>query len=322
MNRMRGVVAMVALGACLWEPLIAMAGPRSGGSFGGRGGFRSSSAPSSRSYSTGRSPTRSFGGGTNVIVTPGFGLGWGGASYGYGYGGGGGMLGTLLIFGFLGIGAFMVVRAVRRSQRQVVSGPWGNNDDDQIDATPERAFVYKLQLGLGRSARGIRARLEKFAAEGDTASEAGLASLLQQTSLELMREKDSIRYGTVEANGPMSLTNGETKMNSLALGERSRFAVERVRGADGNVRRSEAAATSSPDALEYVVVTVVVATRTPLPDLKPVTDRESLEAGLGQLGGVPPQGLLGLEVIWTPADADDALTETDLLTSYPTLRGV
>lgn len=322
MNRFRGAVLLVALGAFLLEPLMALAGPRSGGSFGGRGGFRSSSS-SSRSYSSGRSPSRSFGGGTNVIVTPGFGFGLGGGSYGYGYGGGGGgMLGTLLVFGLLGMGAFMVIRAVRRSQRQVVSGPWGGDDEGHVESAPDRAFVYKLQMGLGRSARQIRARLEKFAAEGDTASEAGLVSLLQQTSLELMREKDSIRYGAVEANGPMSLTNGETKLNSLALGERSRFQVERVRGADGNVRRSEAAATSSPDALEYVVVTVVVATRTPLPDLKPVTDRESLEAGLGQLGGVPPQGLLGLEVIWTPADADDALTETDLLTSYPTLRGV
>ena len=32
--------------------------------------------------------------------------------------------------------------------------------------------------------------------------------------------------------------------------------------------------------------------------------------------------LLGLEVIWTPADPEDSLTETDLMTTYPELRSI
>jgi uncharacterized membrane protein len=292
-------------------PALALAA-RSGSSFGGRS-FRSSggfSTPRSRSYSSG-------GGSHSFFFLPSF--GWGG----YGYGGGGGF-GSLLVIAVLGFAAFSLVRAVRRHRASSTGSGWGlmSGDDDEATEAPGRAYVYKMQVALGRSARGIQDRLARFAAEGDTSSEAGLASLLQQTALELMREKDSIRGATVEATGPLSLTNAESRLNGLALTERSRFQVERVRGADGKVRHSQAAAEEAKEALEYVVVTVVLATRNPLGKWKTVTDRADVDLYLGQLGAVAANGLLGLEVVWTPADANDSLTETDLMTTYPDMRSV
>ena len=239
-----------------------------------------------------------------------------------GYGGG---FSSLMVLAVLGIAAFSLVRVARRF-RGSGSGGWGLQNDDQsedeISVVPGRAYVYRLQAALGRSARGIQDRLARFASEGDTSTEAGLASLLQQTALELMREKDSIRYAGSDGGGPMSLANAETKMNGLALAERSRFQVERVRGADGHVRRSEAAAEEGKEALEYVVVTLVVATRTPMGSWKGITDRSDLDLSLGQLGGVSATGILGLEVVWTPADPNDSMTETDLMTTYPELRSL
>lgn len=294
-------------------PALAFAAPRSGASFGGRS-FRSSGG-----FSTPRART-SYGGGNShsVFFLPSFGWGWGGL----GYGGGG--FGSLLVIAVLGFAAFSLVRAVRRHRAATTGTPWGvmSGDDDEEAAPAGRAYVYKMQVALGRSARGIQDRLAKFAGEGDTSTEAGLASLLQQTALELMREKDSIRAAAVEGAGPMNLTNAETKLNGLALAERARFQVERVRGADGQVRRSSAEAEEGKEALEYVVVTVVVATRTPLGTWKTVTERSDVDLYLGQLGGVSSSGLLGLEVIWTPADPNDSMTETDLLTTYPDLRSV
>jgi uncharacterized membrane protein len=182
--------------------------------------------------------------------------------------------------------------------------------------------VYKLQVGLGRSARGIQQRLEQFATSGDTSTEAGLASLLQQSALELLREKDSIRYAGADASGPMSLTNAETKLNSLALSERSRFAVERVRSADGRLNRAQEGAVEGKEALELVLVTLIAATRVPLGSFKTVTSHQEIEALLSELGGMAGNGLLGLEVVWTPADPDDSLTETDVMTTYPELRSL
>ncbi len=308
---------------------------RSGGSFSGRGGFRSGggsfrSAPRS-------APSRGPGG-TNVVVVPGGGFGFSPFGYGLGYGLGGG---SWLMMGMLGVGALVAFRAVRMSRmrrieevgadgrqltgaqrRALPAAGGGYDDDDEVGYTPDRTYVYRVQLGLGRSARALQQRLEQFAAEGDTASETGLAQLLNQTALELLREKESIRYGSAEGAGPLNMANGEAKLNGWALAERSRYQVERVRGAEGKVRRSEAPQASSGEVLEYLLITVVVATRSPVPALTKLGELSDLDVVLRELGGIPAGALLGLEVIWIPADPDDALTESEMLTSYPDLRSL
>lgn len=311
MARIRKIVitsVFVGLLAMLIAPALSEARPRSGSSFGGR---------SFRTPSTQTSP-RSYGSrGPNVVIFPGF--GWGFMPFGFGGGG------SLLMLAALGLGAFYVVRAVKRAHANGSFGNGGHEDDEHdgyASAASQKVYVNKLQLALGRSARGLQNRLTKFAEEGDTGTEQGLAQLLSQTAVELMREKDSIRYGEFSASGPHNLTQGETKLNGLALAERSRFNVERVRNAGGQVRRAAETAAESPEVLEYIVVTVIAATRQPLGKWKEVNDRETLEEVLGTLGGVPASNIMGLEVIWTPADPEDSLTETDLLTTYPQMRGV
>ena len=311
------VLALVVL-----LPTLALAGPRSGGSFSGRSGFRT--APR---YDNRRDDRNTYGGGSgsHFIFLPGW--GWGG---GYGYGGGMGLIGTVFVLAAVAIGASMVMRAVRRSRAGGPGGAGGgiaslfgsssSNDDSLV--LQGRAFVYKLQLALGRSARGVQDRLAVFAAQGDTSSEAGLAALLQQSALELLRNKDSIRYAAAEGRGPMTLTNAETAMNGVSLAERSRFQVERVRVADGRAARSDAPAEEGKEALEMVVVTLIAAMRTPLERFRAVSTADELAALLSELGGVSASGLLGLEVIWTPADANDSMTETDVMTTYPELRSL
>lgn len=317
-HRVAGWLKVLVLAVVMLLPTLALAGPRSGGSFGGRLGFRSGggmTAPRS-SYSGGGSNYYG-GGGSHFFFLPSW--GWGG-----GYGGVG-LFGTLFVLVAVGIGAAMVMRAVRAARAGGGGAPWGfptQGEHDEGAAVSGRAYLYKLQLALGRSARGIQERLSQFAAQGDTSSEAGLAALLQQSALELLRNKDSIRYAAAEARGPMSLTNAETAMNGVSLSERSRFQVERVRVADGRIARSDAAAEEGKEALELVVVTLVAATRAPLARFRPVGSPDELAALLSELGGVSPDGLLGLEVIWTPADANDSMTETDVMTTYPELRSL
>jgi uncharacterized membrane protein len=312
-------VLLVALSTFL--SAVAFAGPRSGGSFGSRQGFRSGggySSPSSPGYSGGGygspySGGYGYGGGSHFLFFPSFG------GYGLGYGGGFGLFGVLAAVAVVGL----VIRAVRAGR--AASANRGYYGDGEVVAMPGRAYLYRLQLALGRSARGIQDRLADFAAQGDTESEAGLAALLQQTALELLREKDSVRYLGTDARGPMSLTNAETAMNAMALAERSRFQVERIRAAGGRVSRSAAAAEEGKEALELVVVTLVAATRTPLDKFGSpgsTGSPEELSALLSELGGVSPDAILGIEVVWTPADPNDSMTETDVMTTYPDLRSL
>src|SRR4051812_10474930 len=111
MKTTRSVRALLAvlLVLTMWAlPAIALAGPRSGGSFSGRSGFRSSPSFSTpRSYS---SPGYGYnGGGSHFIFAPGWGWGWGG-----GYGGGMGLFGTLMVVAVVGYAAYSISRAVRR----------------------------------------------------------------------------------------------------------------------------------------------------------------------------------------------------------------
>ena len=312
------LVAVLAVLGLLASPTLALAGPRSGGSFGGRLGFRSSPGLNMpRSYSGGGS--NYYGGGPNIHIFPGWGWGWGG----FGYGGGFGLFGSVLTLVIIGVAVASIARAVRASRGGGVASPWyGRGGDDEPEVMPGRAYVYKLQLALGRSARGIQDRLADFAAQGDTTTEVGLAALLQQTALELLREKDSIRYASADARGPMSFTNAETAMNGMALAERGRFQVERVRSAGGRVARSDAPAEEGKEALELVVVTILAATRTPLEAFGAPISTENLGALLSELGGVSPDAILGIEVVWTPADPNDSMTETDVMTTYPELKSL
>jgi uncharacterized membrane protein len=319
-RRIAGWLKVLVLALVVLMPALALAGPRSGGSFGGRLGFRSgggyNSAP--RSYSGGGNNYYGGGSGSHFIFMPGW--GWGGMGYG-----GASLFGTLFVLVAVGIGASMLMRAVRARQAAGPGGggvPWGMPDAEEAAVMQGRAYVYKLQLALGRSARSIQDRLAEFAAQGDTTSEAGLAALLQQSALELLRNKDSVRYASADARGPMTLTNAETAMNAVSLAERSRFQVERVRVADGRSARSDVPAEEGKEALELVVITLVASTRTPLERFRTLGSADELAALLSELGGVSPSGLLGLEVIWTPADANDSMTETDVMTTYPELRSL
>jgi uncharacterized membrane protein len=76
------------------------------------------------------------------------------------------------------------------------------------------------------------------------------------------------------------------------------------------------------EALELIVVTLLLATRTPLPSVASIDSPDDLAKLLSTLGGVSPDGLLGLEVVWTPADPNDSMTETDVMTTYPELRSL
>src|SRR6185369_17694219 len=144
------ILTVLAVLTIVLLPALALAGPRSGGSFGGRLGFRSGSGFSApRSYST---PGYS-GGGSHFIFAPGW--GWGG----YGMGGGLGLFGTVLVVAVLGYAAVAVARAVRRA-RQGGAGAgdpmsWGQGYDDEAVASG-RAYVYRLQVALGRSGRGVQ----------------------------------------------------------------------------------------------------------------------------------------------------------------------
>src|SRR5215213_2382278 len=103
---MRWLARVLLLGsflALVMAPALADAAPRSGGSFSGRGGFRSGGG----SFSRGPAPAPGgYSRGPNVVIFP----GWGFLPFG-----GGGGIGSVMMVGLLGLGAVLLLRSIRRS---------------------------------------------------------------------------------------------------------------------------------------------------------------------------------------------------------------
>jgi uncharacterized membrane protein len=327
-RRSRWVIVL----AC-FASATAAATPRGGGSFGGRGGFRSSS-PSSSSGSGGTfrsSPPPStnpgYGGGSGPIIVnngPGYFGGYGYRGY-YGVGDGGALIVFILVVAVAGA----VVWAMRNARRRSLASPVGTGDEyesaegaEGVAASARRAWVVRLQLALGRAA-GVRLqqRLAELAETGNTSTVEGLVGLLQATTLELMRDRESIAQAALSSEGPLDDGAAERRFGGLALQERARFQVERVRAADGRKTHDTAAEPESLQAMEYLVITLVVASRVPIAGRK-LDSADQAAATLTELGALDPDSLLALEVIWTPADPTDSLTTDDLLAHFPDLTPV
>ncbi|GBG72319.1 hypothetical protein CBR_g11898 [Chara braunii] len=316
------VIAALVLFLVLQMPNVALAA-KSGGRMGGRSFSSQGSGGPARVYSArpgaGRgmfsapysAPSPFFGGG-------GFGWGWSpffyrGPTVVVGGGGGGGLF-TLLLFGV--VAAFLF---------QTVSGFLS---DMSVDGSTsllggERISVVKLQVGLLGLARSLQRDLDRIADRADTSSPRGLHYVLQETVLALMRHPDYCVYGTSSAQTYRGVEKGEERFNQLSLEERSKFEEETMVNVDSRVRRSSLSSLGKERfSNEYIVVTILVAADGDIKVPSRLNNLDDLRAALSKLGAIPADQIQAVEILWTPQDMGDTLTERQMLRDYPQLRSL
>lgn len=297
-------VILLGLVAVLWFSQADAALAARGGRIGG-GGF---SAPR-RSV-----PTRTY--------RPPAGGGFGGG-FGFpflipffGFGGGGGLFSLFIM---LAIAGFLV-----RTIRSVTSGE-GDGYGGGYVATPKLS-VAKVQVGLLAEARTLQDDLNRIARSADTSSSAGLAQVLQETTLSLLRHPEYWVYGAAESN-QARLDAAEAEFNRMALAERSKFTEETLSNVNNQLRQAEAkgelAKTASGELAasqpgEYIVATLIVGAEGDL-KLPKVTSSNDLRQAISQIGSVSGDRLLALEVLWTPQADGDTLSHDDVVMNYPKL---
>jgi uncharacterized membrane protein len=283
---------------------------------GGRMGGGSFRMPSSRSYGA---PTRTY---QPPVGGGGY---YGGGGFGFpfiipffGFGGGFGGLFTILIF-------FAVANFLVSTVRRIQSG-------DSLDGTPASptVTVSQLQLGLLADAKTLQADLDRIAQAADTGSSAGLAQVLQETTLSLLRHPEYWVYAKANTQ-QVALESAELSFNRLAITERSKFSAETLSNVNNLLKQGDrpkelnstgelaqpTLADQQPG--EYIVVTLITASegKQPLPT---VNDSGDVRRALSQLGAIPAEKLLALEVLWTPQAEADTLSSDDMLTQYPDLK--
>lgn len=310
-------VALVMATALIFGPMqSAEAASSMGGGRMGGGSFR---APA-RTYSAPRS-TYSRGG------------------YNRGYGGGGiGMPFIFPFFGGFGMGGGLVtllmVIVVANFLMQALQTTQENRAE--AAATNPNVSVAKLQVGLLAEAKQLKTELNQLAIKANTSTNAGLANVLQETTLALLRHPEYWAYAgdSVEQT---KLVAAENQFNRLALQERSKFTRETLSNVGGQLKQLDASSIPSSGAIsvaqpsgalaatpainigEYIVVTLLVAAQGNL-TLPKITNTTDLRQALQQLGGVGSDRLMALEVLWTPQAEADVLTGDEMVAEYPDLK--
>ncbi|MGR3275539.1 DUF1517 domain-containing protein [Acaryochloris marina NIES-2412] len=308
----RLLVAILLVGVLVFSNADAALAARTGGRISG-GSFRRS-VPS-RSYRS--SPSRSYsrGGYARGGYRGGFGFPFLIPFFGFG---GGGLFSILILIAV----ANFLVSSFRNIAGDGEGLNLGGSSYDQNSANPA-VTVNKIQVGLLAEARGLKADLDRIAQTGNTASSTGLANVLQETNLALLRHPEYWVYASAESE-QTRLVSAEAKFNHLALTERSKFQAETLSNVKQQIQDNNGTLTKTADALtqapgEYIVVTLVVAAqgKQKLPDIKSDQD---LRQALNQVGSVSSDQLLALEVLWTPQAESDTLSADDLVAAYPHLK--
>ncbi len=217
----------------------------------------------------------------------------------YVYPGGGGSLGVVPVLVFLGlflVGVWMV-RGLQKAGEEMAPTSLG-----------------RLRLAL-LVRPGTQRALRRLAEEADTTTAKGLADLLDEVALLLLREEPAWRFASYEAS-----FGDEEKVLGLfdawMLEDRSRYR-ETFRHFEGKKVALPSAPQVEPGG-RYLVASLLLAARGELPKPGPL-DRQKAREVLLALAQSTPFTLLAFHLAWTPEAEGEGLTEEELLTLFPHL---
>lgn len=278
---------------------------RSGGGVGGRGGFRSSPAPRVNPSPAPTFPTPAPRPDYNYPTPRTYPPVYIPSTPGYGYGGGTGIASVVVII-VIGVIALSIIQGLRRAGSG--GGAYGS--------LPE-AEVARLRLALLYSP-SLQRTLRRLAEKADTETTQGLADLVDEVCVVLLREQAAWRFGGYES-WKGSLREAEGQFDRMMAEDRSKF-VETFRKFEGKVEApGDYTPKAEPDG-RYLLVSILVAAHGTLPPV-PLPLREAgAKAAVMALSATTPVTTLAAYISWTPEAEGESLTEQDLLTGWPGLE--
>ncbi|WP_034384638.1 DUF1517 domain-containing protein [Deinococcus sp. YIM 77859] len=296
--------------------LLGHAAAQSGGGFGGSTGGGSGSGGGSfgGGYSGGGSfPGGGYSGGYSGPII----VGGGGFGPGYGYSGGGG-------FGLIGLLVFgLVILTVVGFMRRSLGSGGGGRGLAGMGSLSGTAQAVSVQLLLAEGDEVKRA-LQQIARSGDPDTNEGLARMLQEAALVLLRHPERWVYGNVErAQGPAS--SADSQVGAWATEARAAFTEQTTSNYQnrdpysGFSQRQDYTFQKDVGDL-YLAVTIAVAAHA-LGNLPPagVTTLPEVRAALMAISSVNPGDLIRAEVVWSPDVEGEFLSEEEAIQKYPKL---
>lgn len=257
------------------------------------------------------------------------GVGGGGSFGGGGGGGGGGGFGGGLpfpmFFPFFGFGGggiipillfLLVMWFMRQSQGARGGGLLA-------PARPSQVSLIRLEIGFLSTAKDIPVELHSLVDSVDTSNNYGLSTLLQQSALLLLRNQQYWHAASYTWH-KVPFDQAESGFNSLTMDARAKLSYETITNVGGSKQVDTQHLPAPADQIapgDYIVVVLIVATSAPV-RLAPAQSPEQIREQLSEVAAAAGPNLEGVEVIWQPDSANEALSRDDLIRMYPELAPI
>ena len=266
---------------------------QSGGGFGGSAPSGGSSGGSSGGFDGGGYSGGGYSGG-------------GYSSYGgpiFIGGGGGGGLFTII---FVIIIAMVIISAMQKMRKGGATGVGG------VAGYGPQAQAVKVQILLAEGDEVKRA-MQHIAQSGDTSSAQGLARMLNEAAINVLRHPDRWMYAYIDsATGNQGQMDGQ--VGAWAAEARSDFTEQTT----SNYGKYQQAAASFEQGGVYLAVTLMAASSS-LPEISKEVTPQNVRQAVTTLAGLPGTGLVRIDVVWSPDQEGEFLTEDQALIKYPEL---
>ncbi|PIN25654.1 hypothetical protein CDL12_01593 [Handroanthus impetiginosus] len=218
----------------------------------------------------------------------------------------------------VGVGSSFFLIMIAFAAFVLVSGFLSDGSESSVLTATEKTSVLKLQVGLLGLGRSLQKDLNRIAETADTSTSEGLHYVLTETVLALLRHPDYCisAYSSVDVKRTME--EGEKKFNQLSIEERGKFDEETLVNVNNIKKQNSKILRASGFSNEYIVITILVAAGG-AHKLPPINSSKDLKDALQKLASIPTSRTLAVEVLWTPQNEDDTLSERELLEDYPLL---
>ncbi|CAA9303418.1 hypothetical protein AVDCRST_MAG94-516 [uncultured Leptolyngbya sp.] len=190
---------------------------------------------------------------------------------------------------------------------------------DDSELTNDIVTVSRLQIALRSRAKRLQTKLSDIALRANTATTEGLFELLQETASTLLENADFWTHVLAGSQTVDSREQAEALFNQYSIQERSKFSAETLTNVNGVVSQKAPVATPSSEQSAYVVVTLLLGTADDAPLFNEIYSTSLLRDVLEEITLLRSRFLLVFELLWTPQDVTDSLTEADLASDYADL---
>ena len=229
--------------------------------------------------------------------------------------GGGGIFGLLILIAI----SRTIVNTIRGSKLLEESNNKSINNSQSLIGS---VTIIQLQIGLLASAKKLQEELRDLANSADTSSSIGLAKVLQEASVALLRNPELWVYGNIES-GKVPINSAESTFTRISISERSKIGKEITSNFAGEIKnysptKNNSIVTNSIN--ELIAITILIAAKSSPLNNAEYIDAEQIRKALEIAGSTPSGELIALEVLWVPEGDKETLSSEELLTTYPNLK--